>query len=93
MMLGVKKVFVIEPEYFDTTNRSRYMGFNYNDIGEAKTNVAVRVVRAIDPECKIYAIQKPLELKPKETGYYTFILKMSTTGPSHIQINKVESVR
>ncbi|MDU0112213.1 hypothetical protein RT723_04210 [Psychrosphaera aquimarina] len=36
-------------------------------------------------------IQKPLELKPKETGYYTFILKMSTTGPSHIQINKVES--
>lgn len=38
-------------------------------------------------------IQKPLKLKPSQTGIYTFILKMTTTGPSHIKINKVEETQ
>lgn len=36
-------------------------------------------------------IQKPLELKPIETSFYTFTLKMTVNGPSHIKVNRISA--
>jgi hypothetical protein len=33
-------------------------------------------------------IQKPFQIKPTKDAFYTFTLKMTTTGPSHIKISK-----
>ena len=34
-------------------------------------------------------IQQPLQLNPKNTGVYTFTLKMSINGPSHIKVERI----
>ena len=61
MLLGVRKIYVIEPEVFDATNRGRYMGFRHDDIGKDKGDVAERIAKSIDPDCEITIIKKPLE--------------------------------
>jgi len=61
VLLGVRRGAVIEPESFDSTNRGRYMGFSYNDIGKKKCDVAERIVQSIDPDCEIEIIDESLE--------------------------------
>lgn len=63
ILLGIKKIYVIEPETFDTTNRGRYMGFQYDDIHKDKGDVAERIAKSIDPDCEIIIIKKSLETK------------------------------
>lgn len=61
ILLGIRKIIVIEPETFDTTNRGRYMGFRHDDIGIQKGMVAERVVKSIDPDCDILVVHNRLE--------------------------------
>jgi hypothetical protein len=38
-------------------------------------------------------IQKPLEIKPSKTSFYTFTLKMTVNGPSHIKVERLLATR
>ena len=63
ILLGVDKGAVIEPEDFDSTNRGRYMGFHYDDIGKKKCLVAKRIAQSIDSNCSFSFIEKKIETK------------------------------
>lgn len=55
--LGATDVTVIDPDEVETTNLNRLVGSVPGDVGTPKVDVAARMIRAINPEAHVTALQ------------------------------------
>jgi molybdopterin/thiamine biosynthesis adenylyltransferase len=54
--LGVSDFVLIDPDVVDETNLNRLVGAIPRDVGSAKTSVAARTIRAVNPKASVEAI-------------------------------------
>lgn len=55
--LGAMNVTVIDPDNVETTNLNRLVGSVPSDVGTPKVEVAARMIRAVNPEAHVTALQ------------------------------------
>ena len=70
---GIKNLTLIDNDIVHITNLNRQLLYSINNLGEKKVDVANKILKGINPKCKIKTISK----KINETNIKKFLLKPS----------------
>jgi ubiquitin-activating enzyme E1 len=62
-MMGIKKVFLTDPDHIEKSNLSRQFLFNDNDIRQSKSEIASKKIKLMNPDVEIIALKQKMCLE------------------------------
>ncbi|QTI78331.1 ThiF family adenylyltransferase [Roseomonas marmotae] len=88
--LGAARVTVIDPDIVEATNLNRLVGSTPPDVGEAKVDIAARMMRAVNPAVEVHTLRADVvdEQVATRLASLDFILLCTDSHASRAVVNQ-----